>query len=216
MKGFSFWDITPCSPFKVNGRFGRTYRLHLHGRWISQSRNQRAGRWQAEPDPEPAFTLVSYMAFSALKMEATCSSETSVDFKQTRRRYIPEDRTAHSHRCENLWFSIILFSLRVHDSSDWCLTQLKTPAVSCSAGQDISRLCMDPRGSLQRFQKSTIGSYTGSIKPSPHTVHFNVYLCLRFPDGLFPWDFRTKLLYDFSRLLRAFNIDRKSYPLWLP
>jgi hypothetical protein len=36
------------------------------------------------------------------KMEATCSSETSVDFQQTTRRYSPEDRTHHNHRCENL------------------------------------------------------------------------------------------------------------------
>jgi hypothetical protein len=28
-----------------------------------------------------------------LKTEATCSSETSVDFQRTKRRYIPEDRT---------------------------------------------------------------------------------------------------------------------------
>jgi hypothetical protein len=30
------------------------------------------------------------------------SSETSVDFQPTTRRYIPEDITLHSHRCENL------------------------------------------------------------------------------------------------------------------
>jgi hypothetical protein len=36
----------------------------------------------------------SCMAYSStLKMEATCSSETSADFRQTTRRYIPEDRT---------------------------------------------------------------------------------------------------------------------------
>jgi hypothetical protein len=29
MKTIIFWDITPCSPLSVNGRFGRTYRLHL-------------------------------------------------------------------------------------------------------------------------------------------------------------------------------------------
>jgi hypothetical protein len=28
--------------------------------------------------------------------------ETSVDFQRTTRRYIPEDRTLHNHRCENL------------------------------------------------------------------------------------------------------------------
>jgi hypothetical protein len=35
-------------------------------------------------------------------MEATCSSETSVDFQRTTRRYIPEDGTRLNHRCENL------------------------------------------------------------------------------------------------------------------
>jgi hypothetical protein len=58
-----FWDITPCSPLKVD-------------RVLS-----------------PAFTLVSCSAYSTLKMEAICSSETSVDFQRTKRRYIPEDST---------------------------------------------------------------------------------------------------------------------------
>jgi hypothetical protein len=41
MKISIFWDITPCSPLKVNRRFGGTYRLHLQGPRISQARNQR-------------------------------------------------------------------------------------------------------------------------------------------------------------------------------
>jgi hypothetical protein len=36
-----FSDVTPCSLLKVNRRFGGTYRLHLQGRRISQTRNQR-------------------------------------------------------------------------------------------------------------------------------------------------------------------------------
>jgi hypothetical protein len=40
-------------------------------------------------------------------MEAICSSETSVDFQQTTRRYIPEDSTIYNHRCENLKFYMI-------------------------------------------------------------------------------------------------------------
>jgi hypothetical protein len=67
----------PCSPLKVKRRYGGTYRLHLHSR-ISQARNQR-DRWQA-----------------------TCSSETSVDFQRTTRRYIPDNRALHNHRCEKL------------------------------------------------------------------------------------------------------------------
>jgi hypothetical protein len=35
-------------------------------------------------------------------MEATCSSETSVDFQRITRCYIRKDRTLHNHRCENL------------------------------------------------------------------------------------------------------------------
>jgi hypothetical protein len=71
----------------------------------------------------PAFTLVSCLAYSStLKMEATCSSSTSVVFQRTVpachlrsrwflawlilrpwrwRRYIPDDRTLHNHDCES-------------------------------------------------------------------------------------------------------------------
>jgi hypothetical protein len=43
----------------------------------------------------PAFMLVSCLAYSvSWKMEAICSSETSVDFKWTQ-CYFPEDSTLH-------------------------------------------------------------------------------------------------------------------------
>jgi hypothetical protein len=35
-----FWNTTPCSPLKVNRRFGGTYRLHLQREIISRTRNQ--------------------------------------------------------------------------------------------------------------------------------------------------------------------------------
>jgi hypothetical protein len=42
------------------------------------------------------FTLVSCSAYSSiLKMEAGCSSGTSVDVQWTTRRYIPDDSTLH-------------------------------------------------------------------------------------------------------------------------
>jgi hypothetical protein len=51
----------------------------------------------------PAFTLASSFAYSTtLNMVGTCSSETSVDFQQTKRRYFPEDGTIRNERCENL------------------------------------------------------------------------------------------------------------------
>jgi hypothetical protein len=55
--------------------------------------------------PPTALTLVSCSACSlTLKMEATCSSETSADFQRTTQRYIPEDRILHNQPCENLKF----------------------------------------------------------------------------------------------------------------
>jgi hypothetical protein len=65
MKSTIFRDITPCSPLKVNRRFGGTYRLNLQGLRISRARNQRENEWQA-----------GLCSFSTLKMEAICSSET--------------------------------------------------------------------------------------------------------------------------------------------
>jgi hypothetical protein len=39
-KSFIFWDIKPCSPLKLNRRFGGTCRLHLQGWRVSRGRNQ--------------------------------------------------------------------------------------------------------------------------------------------------------------------------------
>jgi hypothetical protein len=73
---------------------------------------------------KPAFTreswLLAQLIFLAPKMEATFSFETSVDTRRTTRRYIPEDRTFHNHRCENL--KSYMFSL-------WWLTHY-TPVIS--------------------------------------------------------------------------------------
>jgi hypothetical protein len=48
IKSTIFWDRTPCSPLKVNRRFGGTYRLYLQGRRVSRARNQCEISWQAE------------------------------------------------------------------------------------------------------------------------------------------------------------------------
>jgi hypothetical protein len=48
----------------------------------------------------PAFTLVSWSAYSStLNLEAICSSETSVNFRRTTRRYIAEDSTLRFWWC---------------------------------------------------------------------------------------------------------------------
>jgi hypothetical protein len=65
MKCSVFWDITTCSPLKVN------HALEEHVSSISGS------------------------VYSFNLMQVTCSSETSVDFQRTMRHDIPEERTQY-------------------------------------------------------------------------------------------------------------------------
>jgi hypothetical protein len=89
MKSIIFWDITSCSPLSFNRRFGGKYRLPL--------------RWCVEP------------ISSIPKMEAVCSSETSVETQRTARRHIPEDDTLPldsftftlSSECEQLFLKAL-------------------------------------------------------------------------------------------------------------
>jgi hypothetical protein len=85
-------DTKPYTQLKVNRRFGRTFRLNFRDGKISKAANQR------EVLLSTCFTMVSCLAyFSTLEMDATCSSETSVDFQRT-----TGDRSLPSHSCENL------------------------------------------------------------------------------------------------------------------
>jgi hypothetical protein len=78
--------ITQCSPLKVNHLFVGTCRLHLQYWIVSQARNrikQAASK----------FMLVSCLAYSlTLKMEATRSSKTFIDFQRPTRCYIQDNR----------------------------------------------------------------------------------------------------------------------------
>jgi hypothetical protein len=97
MQSYVLWNITPCSPLKVNQHLEGTCRLHLQGRRISHARNQH------EAGSKQRFILVSCLVYSStLKMEATCSCVTSVGFQRTTWRYIPEWIILHNRRCETL------------------------------------------------------------------------------------------------------------------
>jgi hypothetical protein len=79
LKIATFWDITPCSPLKVNRRFEGTYRLQLQGRKISRAKHKletggRIWRWKRYIPPKHRLT-----------------------FNGTTQRYSPEDRTLHNH-----------------------------------------------------------------------------------------------------------------------
>jgi hypothetical protein len=55
MNSSAFWDKPPCNPLKINRRFGGTCCLNLHGRKISQERNQHEAdswRWRRYVPPK--------------------------------------------------------------------------------------------------------------------------------------------------------------------
>jgi hypothetical protein len=84
MKSSILWDIMPCSPLKVNRRFGGKFRLHLQGRRASKARDQHGPGSFAW-----CILHVALLLRLILKMEATCTSETLVDFKRNTLSYIP-------------------------------------------------------------------------------------------------------------------------------
>jgi hypothetical protein len=57
-------------------------------------------RGLAWPSGETRSAVMLVRLPATLKMEAICSSETSVVTQQTTRRHIPEDNTLHNHRCD--------------------------------------------------------------------------------------------------------------------
>jgi hypothetical protein len=59
------------------------------------------GAW-FESRPPACLLVFAELISSTLKMEAICSSETSVETQRNTRCHIPEDDTLHNHRHENL------------------------------------------------------------------------------------------------------------------
>jgi hypothetical protein len=105
MNSSILWFIASCSPLKVNRHYGGICRLHLQGRRISQARKQH----------EAGSKLFSCSAYWTLKMEATRSSETSVDFQQATRCVIPEDKLLK--RFVSLTYYSLLLSTGCPESS---------------------------------------------------------------------------------------------------
>jgi hypothetical protein len=89
------WDITACSPLKVNQSFGWTCRFLFQGWGIKQVIHQfEAGSTQSPPF---VFGLVFDPEYGR-----DMFSEMSVEFRLISYRYILEDRTLNTHRHENL------------------------------------------------------------------------------------------------------------------
>jgi hypothetical protein len=102
IKNSIFWNIKLYIPLNVNRRFGVICRIHLQVRNMSQLRlsgKQVSRRALLATN----FKLDSSLVYSVtLNMDATRSSEKSVDFQRATWCYIPEDRTLRNHLCENL------------------------------------------------------------------------------------------------------------------
>jgi hypothetical protein len=78
VKCCAYWDISLCSPMKVNRCYGGTYRFHLQDWRVSEARKQQAAVLIAA-----CFMLVCWLVYSlSLKMEEICLSETSADFRR--------------------------------------------------------------------------------------------------------------------------------------
>jgi hypothetical protein len=94
MKCSIFWDITPCSPSKVNDVWEEYVASACHvSHWLLA------------------------LFFQTLKMEATYSSETSVDFQWTTQHYIPKDRVLHNKEllAKTMFFNMsFIFSGTLH------------------------------------------------------------------------------------------------------
>jgi hypothetical protein len=71
LKSTIFWDMTPCSPLKVNRRFGGSYSLHLQFRKINRARNQRESRCQAELGGYKEYYLLGYDAMQSVGSQPT-------------------------------------------------------------------------------------------------------------------------------------------------
>jgi hypothetical protein len=90
---YAVLDVTPYSPVKVNISFGK----HTASIFTVERVNS---------------------ARKSMEMEAKLSFETTVDFQRTTQRYIPEDRTLHNHRCDNLKPLYRYLLCRVQNISD--------------------------------------------------------------------------------------------------
>jgi hypothetical protein len=145
MKSSVLWNITPCSPLKVNRRFGETCHLHLQHRRINHAWNQ------CEIRLSPAFTLVVCLVYSSTpNTEATCSTEMSVDFQRTTRCYILLERS---------FYDETRGTFHTHGRRKYILGNDSSSFIAVSGCQKASRSrsqrTVDPRYTAPRYAAET-------------------------------------------------------------
>jgi hypothetical protein len=85
--------MMPYSPLSFNRRFGEHIASIFRVEEISSAKTSL---------PPACLLIFAELISWTLKMEAICSSKTSVETQLTLRRHITEDDTLHNYRCENL------------------------------------------------------------------------------------------------------------------
>jgi hypothetical protein len=119
-----FWDMIPCSLLEVHQQFGGMYCVHHQCQKLNQASKQFpfASISPLSAKSMHIYAIYAQLAllascfayFSALEIEVTYSSETSVDFQQPTWHYIRNDITLHSYCCENLKSSILFILSETH------------------------------------------------------------------------------------------------------
>jgi hypothetical protein len=89
MKSTIFWDITPCSPLKVNRRFGGKCYLYRQGRRIIQAGFLLGFVFDHEDGSDIFLRNVGWLStdYTALYPRRQNSSEVSVELVQARGPY---------------------------------------------------------------------------------------------------------------------------------
>jgi hypothetical protein len=140
-------------------------------------------------------TLVSCSAYSStLKMETICSSETSVDFQRVTRRYIPEDKTLHNHRCENLK-SYFHLSVLLHPPFYFSVLLSCHPASLFTQVLLVITFASDKHFGLVAVGRSSLEGNTavsrkevasGAVIPTMHGTSLHSFCILAVHDGFRP------------------------------
>lgn len=126
-------------------------------------------------------------------MEATFSSDTSVDFQFTTQLYISEDRTSHNSRCENL-YKVQCVTLRY---KSWCTHVSYVNCITLRYIADLSWhavLRRTPYSVSLRIVVCSLGQCTHHVRSrgKQRHQHFNtapnraLFICIIFPFLLQP------------------------------
>jgi hypothetical protein len=131
----------------------KTWILRAEPKWQPQISSEK----QSSARHPLSRWFLAELISSTLKMEAICSSETSVDTQRTTRHYIPQDGTLHNHRCENIKsYRAITFQpvisintciyMKIHQTFPWTQAVMHKINVKAHSLRELSVLsvCVGP------------------------------------------------------------------------